>query len=164
MTKTILWHSVISRPLERVAGKYISRCVWPGGTRAHVVEALSHTAFLPVHPKINSTVFSLPQGKLLSYFGLVPHGHMLDLPNAMYGAIFYLQQLVWGRMPLLVVGAFVTSVYLAYQLTFVLGDLCILCWSTHVINTTLFAYAVLLPLLSKFRSPSKQGHKVSKQA
>uniref|UniRef100_A0A7S1BEW5 Uncharacterized protein n=1 Tax=Corethron hystrix TaxID=216773 RepID=A0A7S1BEW5_9STRA len=28
-----------------------------------------------------SSTFNLPQGKLLSYFGIVPSGHLLDVPN-----------------------------------------------------------------------------------
>jgi uncharacterized membrane protein len=35
----------------------------------------------------------------------------------------------------MIVMAFASTIFLAYQLTFVLFELCILCWSTHVINT-----------------------------
>jgi uncharacterized membrane protein len=102
-----------------------------------------------------SDVFSLPQGKLLSYFGIIPKGHVLDLPNAALGACFYLQQLFFGGFPALVAVSFATSVFLAYQLTFVLGDLCILCWTTHVINTTLFVKTVV-PLFLGEKQDSKK--------
>jgi len=89
-----------------------------------------------------SNVFALPQGKLLSYFGIVPENSPLDLPNAALGMAHYLvlllikdtaalQTVVQG----LVAVSFATTVFLAYTLTFIVPELCILCWSTHVINT-----------------------------
>ncbi|EJK53871.1 hypothetical protein THAOC_26609, partial [Thalassiosira oceanica] len=36
-----------------------------------------------------SAVFSLPEGKMMSFFGLVPEGHPLDVPNGVLGVIFY---------------------------------------------------------------------------
>jgi vitamin-K-epoxide reductase (warfarin-sensitive) len=101
-----------------------------------------------------STVFTLPVGKLLSYFGMVPKGSLLDVPNAMLGAIFYAVQLLVPSLPpavntVMVCCAMASSVFLAYQLTFVLGDLCLLCWSTHVINSTLFYQTVLARVPSK---------------
>ena len=90
-----------------------------------------------------STVFTLPVGRLLSYFNLVPHGHVLDVPNAVLGAAYYSYILLLS--PFLpgvvtraaVCGAFASSLFLAYQLTFVIVELCVLCWSTHFINTIL---------------------------
>ena len=88
-----------------------------------------------------STVFSLPQGRMLSYFGIVPEHSVLDLPNAALGLMHYLYLLTLRPfMPIrftyfMIIMAFGSTVFLAYQLTFVLFELCILCWSTHVINT-----------------------------
>ena len=95
-----------------------------------------------------SKVFTLPQGKLLSYFGIIPRGHVLDVPNAMLGVFFYAQQLLLPVLPstlnkLIVSAAFASTVFLAIQLTFVLGDLCILCWSTHIINSIFFYQTVI---------------------
>lgn len=104
-----------------------------------------------------SKVFTLPQGKLLSYFGIVPKDHILDVPNALLGALFYLQQLLFGCIPIFVTLSMCTSIYLAYQLTFVLGDLCVLCWSTHIINTIVFV-KVVVPLLT-----GKEGAKMTKE-
>ena len=89
-----------------------------------------------------SNVFALPQGRLLSYFGIVPEHSVLDVPNAALGlAHFILMLIVKDSAPLqplvqfLVMTSFATTVFLAYQLTFVIPELCILCWSSHVINT-----------------------------
>ena len=32
-----------------------------------------------------SNVFQLPEGRMLSYFGIVPEGSILDVPNAALG-------------------------------------------------------------------------------
>jgi len=104
-----------------------------------------------------SQVFSLPVGKMLSYFGIVPHGHFLDVPNAMLGCVYYSYILFMigivaspssNRLLVLLTKliscmAMASSVVLAYQLTFVLNDLCILCWSTHITNTFLLFKIVL---------------------
>jgi vitamin-K-epoxide reductase (warfarin-sensitive) len=88
----------------------------------------------------------MPVGKMLSYFGLVPSGHVLDVPNAALGILYYLWQLLFSSSdditlkPLtqvITVAAFGSSVFLAYQLTFVIVELCILCWTTHVVNSIL---------------------------
>jgi vitamin-K-epoxide reductase (warfarin-sensitive) len=87
----------------------------------------------------------MPVGKMLSYFGIVPAGHFLDVPNAALGILYYLWQLFLGSSPyvpaeltqVITGAAFLSSVFLAYQLTFVIVELCVLCWSTHVINSIL---------------------------
>jgi uncharacterized membrane protein len=96
----------------------------------------------------------MPVGKMLSYFGLVPSGHVLDVPNAALGILYYTWQILISfntpeslkeTTPLPVtdlthfftVAAFASSVFLAYQLTFVIVELCVLCWTTHVINSIL---------------------------
>lgn len=47
--------------------------------------------FHPFHPlttylTFHSNVFQLPEGRMLSYFGIVPEGSLLDVPNAALGA------------------------------------------------------------------------------
>jgi uncharacterized membrane protein len=103
---------------------------------------------------LDSAVFAMPVGKMLSYFGLVPHGHMLDVPNAALGILYYTWQILFSftdaasmkaltPLPftdlthLFTLAAFGSSVFLAYQLTFVIVELCVLCWTTHVINSVL---------------------------
>lgn len=88
-----------------------------------------------------SNVFTLPQGRMLSYFGIVPEHSVLDLPNAALGFIHYTYLLTLRPyMPMsftyfMIFMGFASTVFLAYQLTFVLFELCVLCWTTHVINT-----------------------------
>lgn len=98
-------------------------------------------------PRHYSAVFALPVGRMVSYFGIIPVGHVLDVPNALLGALYYMILLT---LPLprslltpMVVLAFMSSVFLAYQLTFVLFELCVLCWTTHIINSyLLYEYVV----------------------
>jgi len=91
-----------------------------------------------------SQVFALPEGKLLSYFGIVQAGSMLDQPNAVLGALYYGTILLTLRKnyPMLKFTmscmAMSSSIYLAIVLT-TLKELCILCWTTHILNTLLLA-------------------------
>jgi uncharacterized membrane protein len=79
---------------------------------------------------------------------------MFDVPNAALGILYYTWQIAFSftnakslkeLTPLpftdathfFTVAAFASSVFLAYQLTFVIVELCVLCWTTHVINTIL---------------------------
>lgn len=86
----------------------------------------------------------------MSYLGIVPSGHFLDVPNALLGAAYYFYRLVLDEeLPLVfsqlaASGAMAASLFLAYKLT-VLEELCILCWTTHVLNLLLFidAFAIL---------------------
>jgi len=100
-----------------------------------------------------SKVFSSAQGKILSYWGLVPKGSALDLPNAVFGACFYLAILamevvfkrssVFGTTLMLfssVVGA-LFSAYLAKILIFDLKDLCLICTGTYVCTATIMIAA-----------------------
>jgi len=96
-----------------------------------------------------SAVFAMPQGKLLSYFNIVPHDHVLDVPNAVLGILYYALILINEAIinfPSFLIkfastSAMSSSIYLAVVLTS-LKELCILCWTTHVINTLLL-YTIL---------------------
>jgi len=89
-----------------------------------------------------SSAFSLPEGKMMSYFGIVPEGHLLDIPNAFLGVLYYTYWLALRPMfpvPLttaISTLAMMSSVFLAYKLL-VLQELCLLCLSTHLINLRL---------------------------
>jgi uncharacterized membrane protein len=88
---------------------------------------------------------------MVSYFRIVPEGHWLDIPNPLIGLIYYTYWLL--LMPVfpneLTVGisslAMMSSIFLAYKLL-ILNELCLLCWSTHLINARLLwsAYSSLL--------------------
>jgi uncharacterized membrane protein len=91
-----------------------------------------------------SNVFQLPEGRMLSYFGIVPQGSILDVPNAALGWIYYtiwlvaIPKLPSARLVFLMASmAMASSVWLAVQLLR-LHELCLLCWSTHVINARLW--------------------------
>ena len=102
---------------------------------------------MPYHLSfLHSQVFQLPQGRMLTYFGIVPENSLLDVPNAALGWLFYTVWLLLSpklnsvskALPLLAASmAMASSVWLAIQLL-ILKELCLLCWSTHVINSRLW--------------------------
>lgn len=80
---------------------------------------------------------------MLSYFGIVASGSMFDLPNAALGLVYYS---IWlSVMPVfpkelkLFISslAMLSSIFLAVKLL-ILSEMCVLCWSTHVINARLW--------------------------
>jgi uncharacterized membrane protein len=92
----------------------------------------------------------------MSWFELVPSDEdnwLKDPPNAVFGCLYYSLLMVTSlTASLRLVGycrrlaaslAFGMTVYLAYTLT-VIDELCVLCWSTHVINALLFLIEVVL--------------------
>jgi len=114
-----------------------------------------------------SAVFALPEGKMLSYFGIVPQGHVLDIPNGVLGMLFYSYTLVrhfaGKQTPKAISTLFTTTInmvisslaiassaFLARKL-YIIRELCVVCLSTHVINTTLWIRA----LTEGFRSSEK---------
>lgn len=99
-----------------------------------------------------SHVFTLPEGRLLSYLSIIPHDHALDVPNAALGLTYYTTLFLLDRLfapnesltkltVALNVSAMSSSVFLACKLL-ELGELCILCWTTHLINLLLLVYYV----------------------
>jgi len=101
-----------------------------------------------------STVFSLPEAKMLSFFGLVPHGSILDIPNGYLGIAFYalsltrhvtgiqrsglLSHLFHPTVNLIITTlAFSSSIFLARKL-YIIQEVCVVCITTHIINTTIF--------------------------
>lgn len=101
-----------------------------------------------------SAVFSLPEGKMLSFFGLVPEGHALDIPNGILGILFYSYILIrffTGKHPrvlfatatnlLLSSLAIASSLFLGRKL-YIIRELCVVCLSTHIINTTLWLRSI----------------------
>ena len=98
---------------------------------------------------------------MLSFFGLVPRGHVLDVPNGVLGMLFYAYIIVgyfiggeatrrerrgaagmyalFGTSVALVVSslALASSVFLGAKL-YAIRELCVVCLSTHAINATLW--------------------------
>eukprot|EP01083_Nonionella_stella_P275660 936365_1 len=97
-----------------------------------------------------SKVFNLPEGRMLTYFGIVPHDSILDVPNAFLGLLYYSIMFMREQFlpknglfnTLTVVmncAAMTSSVWLATKLV-ILRELCILCWTTHLLNLLLLLY------------------------
>jgi len=94
---------------------------------------------------------------MLSFFGLVPEGHALDIPNGYLGMLFYSYMFIRffvGKNPrgtsilfatsinLLISSlAIASSVFLARKL-YIIRELCVVCVSTHIINTTLWLRSI----------------------
>ncbi len=134
---------------------------WRGGARGEREET-RHRVW-----SRGAQVFASPQGKIFSYFGIIPKGSVLDQPNAFYGCLFYICIILTTtpilplslRKPLLLAGTtfgILLSAYLAYVLAFVLRDFCIICVSSYVFNTTAFVIA-LVNNLSSSSSKTKEG-------
>lgn len=106
---------------------------------------------------IISAVFSLPEGKMLSFFKIVPEGHPMDIPNGVLGMLFYTYTILRYMMmdnkkkqPFLLFTftinliistlAIASSLFLARKL-YMIRELCVVCVTTHIINTTLWIRA-----------------------
>src|SRR5687767_14282085 len=87
-------------------------------------------------------------------FGLLPEKSLFNLPNPIYGIIFYVGILILvaispmtnqRNVTLIILGLSLASVlmsaYLGYILYAVLKDLCVVCVSTYVANVVLFVGA-----------------------
>jgi len=102
-----------------------------------------------------SAVFQLPEGKMLSFFGLVPKDSALDIPNGILGMLFYTYVFIRCNMrssELILLDrrlnavvcslALASSVFLARKL-YIIKEICVVCLTTHVLNTTVFCRAIL---------------------
>ncbi|CAH0398389.1 unnamed protein product [Chilo suppressalis] len=76
-------------------------------------------------------------------FGIIPKESALEVPNCIYGTLFYcfmiflatFDHIGVNRLQLLLsLVSCASSVYLAYLLAFVLHDICLVCISTYFIN------------------------------
>jgi uncharacterized membrane protein len=97
-----------------------------------------------------SQVFALPEGKMMSYFGIVPKDSAMDVPNAALGLLYYTfifcseqfltrTDLIKYLTFALNCAAMSSSIFLAVKLI-QLGELCVLCWTTHLLNSLLLIY------------------------
>ena len=114
-----------------------------------------------------SATFALPEGRMLSYFGLVAEKSALDVPNALLGALYYAYVILYSMgvtasvFPLGLTFfancvAMASSVFLAYKLL-VLKKLCLLCWTTHVLNFSLIVYYGRKLFASKGKNAKKKA-------
>ncbi len=114
----------------------------------------SYVAVCDISAKIScSKVFLSEHGKIFSFLGLIPKHSVLDQPNSLYGIAFYAfygilykffsqSQVIRDFLLFLSVLALVLSAYLSYILTAVLHDICVVCYSTYLVNIILFALSV----------------------
>jgi vitamin-K-epoxide reductase (warfarin-sensitive) len=98
-------------------------------------------------------VFLSPYGRILSLWGIVERGSVLDLPNAALGLLFYVFLLLFPSFPLsnkikasvMVFACLLSvllSVYLGYSLFVILSDVCLVCVSSYVVNAALLVLTV----------------------
>ncbi|DBA05011.1 TPA: hypothetical protein N0F65_007013 [Lagenidium giganteum] len=101
-----------------------------------------------------SRVMTSAQGKMLSYYGVVPAGSMLDVSNAALGVLAYglfvmyplvrsLPNFQYAYLFAAIISV-VISAYLAYVLAFVLRDFCLVCVTSYVINAALLWNSIKL--------------------
>ena len=88
--------------------------------------------------------------EVLSSLSIVPNGHLLDVPNAFLGLLYYttifiIEQFLYHQITFLDMKvitvtlnslAMSSSIYLAYKLIMI-KELCLLCWTTHLLNLLL---------------------------
>lgn len=97
-----------------------------------------------------SAVFKLPEGRLLTYFSIVPEDSIFDIPNAGLGLLYYVTvftvetfspkaRFVQKLTILLNAAALSSSIFLAIKLI-QLGEFCIVCWTAHIINSILILF------------------------
>lgn len=100
-----------------------------------------------------SKVFLSEQGKIWSYLGIIPKDSILDQPNAVYGAVFYILVMILDGMDpsvktanalLMFFGAFGAglSAYLAKILIYDLRDTCLVCFGSYVCNAAILFGAI----------------------
>ncbi len=99
---------------------------------------------------------------MLSFFGLVPKGHTLDIPNGILGMLFYFFTIIrffvnrktqslggifiklFGNSISLVISslALASSIFLGRKL-YIIREFCVVCISTHIINTTVWIRTIM---------------------
>ncbi|XP_061162462.1 vitamin K epoxide reductase complex subunit 1-like protein 1 [Saccostrea echinata] len=108
----------------------------------------NYRASCDISPSVScSKVFKSRWGKGFGLIGLlIGDDHPLNLPNSVFGIVFYTLQiaLTFSSSPVLASLQFymsalsnVASVYLGYILYFILKDLCVVCMSTYITNAVI---------------------------
>jgi len=112
-----------------------------------------------------SKVFLTEQGHIFSYFGIIPKDSFLDLPNALYGSLYYsivffisiyIHKKIYLIDILLFISSFamLLSAYLSYVLA-TISTVCVICYSTYVCNIVIFICCLTsYSINGKGKSPS----------
>mmetsp|Transcript_1305 Transcript_1305/g.2113 ORF Transcript_1305/g.2113 Transcript_1305/m.2113 type:complete len:160 (-) Transcript_1305:13-492(-) len=122
---------------------------------------ISYTASCDISPAITcSKVFLSEYGKIWSSLGLIPKGHVLDVPNSVYGIIYFILYAILytartrssrfsDLMLVLSTFSMILSSYLSYILAVVLEDICVVCYSIYVCNFIVFMESLIFVFMSK---------------
>ena len=113
-----------------------------------------------------SKVFLTEQGHIFSYFGIIPKDSFLDLPNALYGSLYYTlvliisifihEKKIYLMDVLLFISSFamLLSAYLSYVLA-TISTVCVICYSTYICNIVIFICCLTCCSINgKGKSPS----------
>lgn len=114
----------------------------------------NYTAYCDINENMScSRVFGSRYGKGFGFLGiLLGNDSILNLPNPVYGIVFYGSLMVLGevdsyRVNTLQLGMAILSNigsgYLAYILYFILHDLCLVCVTTYFVNAALLVCYIL---------------------
>ncbi|KAF6023079.1 VKORC1L1 [Bugula neritina] len=114
----------------------------------------SYVALCDINPSVScSKVFTSKWGRGLGLLeNIVGRHHVLNQPNSVFGIIYYIiciiSEMTTSLMAVkLVVAAsilsFASCLWLAYILFFVLNDVCVVCISMYVVNTTLLIGSIV---------------------
>jgi len=129
-----------------------------------VEQQLGHPGYVPgcsgVFGGDCGAVFSSPYGHILSHWGVVPRGHVLDLSLAAIGILLYTVYFIALSYPrswhyrealflAVAVGGAIFSCYLVYVIKFILNEFCIVCASFHGCN-----FLMLLLAIFEYRKPT----------
>ena len=101
---------------------------------------------------------------MLSYFGIVSSGHLLDLPNGILGMVYYVYIFLRSISQVSIIFhpklnfiisslAMASSLFLGKKLI-ALREICVVCITTHMINTIVF-YRTTREILSGNREVNK---------
>jgi vitamin-K-epoxide reductase (warfarin-sensitive) len=115
-----------------------------------------YSALCDISATVSCTkVFRSEFGRIFSWLGIVPRLSSLDLPNALYGVVYYVlfatiakvsYQTKAGKLLLVVLSSssMAISALLSYLLTVVLREQCIVCFGTYFVNLLIFLSCVLV--------------------
>ena len=116
---------------------------------------IEYVAYCDISTRVScSKVFLSEYGKIFSHLGLIAKDSIVDFPNAFFGSVFYLliafiyyvsktskKSLALNMLLSLAVISMVLSAYLSYILTFILQDVCVVCYSTYICNILIFYWS-----------------------
>ncbi|XP_071944107.1 vitamin K epoxide reductase complex subunit 1-like protein 1 [Antedon mediterranea] len=146
-----IWHR-LSRVFLCLAGVILSLYALYVENMKEINNA--YTALCDINEQVScSKVFTSKYGRGFGIVGpILGEDSPLNVPNSLFGILFYFLQFVLGQrhtvnavwsLIIMSVLSLIGCVYLAYILTFVLHDACVVCVTTYIVNILLFIVNVL---------------------